>query len=114
MLKALALALLIATAPLPKDQQLLWGLMCFDEQSSELLAQVYNDSGQSLEDEVTDDLITQGKCLVIPEHALLRGYVVYEGVTIGNKKVIGMAPNPEGPPQLYGIEWVHLPQDNEA
>jgi hypothetical protein len=107
----LLVAWLIATAPAP---QLFWGLMCFSEGPAQLLAQVYNDSGQQLEDEVADDLVTQKLCVIVPEEAHLTGYIVYEGAIIGTKHVIGLAPNREGPPQLYGIEFVHLPQDDEA
>jgi hypothetical protein len=45
----------------------------------------------------------------------LIGYVVYEGARVGDKQVIGLAPNPEGPAQLFGLIWAkHLPQKNEA
>jgi hypothetical protein len=110
MLKMLLLMIALSGQP-----EAISGLLCYEEATSAQIAQFYVDGGQSLEDEVSDDAVTQGLCVRIDLRDPLIGYVVYEGARVGDKQVIGLAPNPEGPAQLFGLIWAkHLPQKNEA
>jgi hypothetical protein len=81
-----------------------WGVMCYTEEAAVKSALAFQEGGPDLQDEVVDHLINvEAACIRLSEEQALRGYVVYEGAEVGDKQVLGIAPNPEGPAQLFGL-----------
>jgi hypothetical protein len=110
----LGLAFLFAGIQMATAQDIgptpLFGVMCYTEEASVKIAAAYEEGGLDLQDEVVDHLINvENACVRIPEDSYLLGYVVYEGPVIGTSQVLGVAPNQEGPAQLYGVVTIPSP-----
>jgi len=83
--------------------QPLYGLLCFYEQAAEEVALAYQTGGLDLEDRVADALVEQDKCVRLERSQALEGHIVYDGKTFGKKQVVGVSPNGDGKPQLFGL-----------
>jgi hypothetical protein len=81
----------------------LYGLLCFAEQSADEVAFANQTGGFDLENIVANSLVEQNKCVRLERSEALEGHIVYEGKTFGQKQVIGVSPNDEGEPQLFGV-----------
>ena len=81
----------------------LYGLLCFSEQSAEEVAIANQTGGFDLEEVVANSLVEQTKCLRLERSEALDGHIVYKGKTFGQKQVVGVSPNEEGAPQLFGL-----------
>jgi hypothetical protein len=81
-----------------------YGVLCYTEEAAVKSALAYQEGGIDLQDEVVDHLINvDADCIRLSQLEALRGYIVYQGATVGDKTVLGVAPNPEGPAQLFGL-----------
>jgi len=87
----------------PASATPLYGLLCFSEQSAEEVAVANQSGGSNLEDVVADALVEQNKCIRLKRSEALDGHIVYAGRSFGKKQVVGVSPNEEGTPQLFGI-----------
>ena len=85
------------------QQETFYGLLCFTEMAAESVAQANFDGGLDLEDAVSDALVNGMTCVRLGRLQALSGYYAYEGKTIGEKKVIGISPNLQSAPQLFGL-----------
>ena len=83
--------------------QPLFGLLCFSEQSAEEVALANQTGGFDLEERVANALVEQDKCVRLERSQALEGHIVYDGKTFGKKQVVGVSPNGEGKPQLFGL-----------
>jgi hypothetical protein len=81
----------------------LYGLLCFSEQGADEVALANQTGGFDLEELVANSLIEQNKCVRLTRAEALEGHIVYEGKTFGQKQVVGVSPNEEGTPQLFGL-----------
>src|SRR4030095_1383510 len=86
----------------------LYGLLCFSEQSADEVALANQTGGFDLEEIVANSLVEQNKCVRLERSEALEGHVVYEGKTFGQKQVVGVSPNEEGKPQLFGLVSISL------
>jgi hypothetical protein len=88
--------------------QPLYGLLCFSEQSAEEVAIANQTGGFDLEEVVANALVEQDKCVRLERSQALEGHIVYDGKTFGLKQVVGVSPNGEGTPQLFGLISISL------
>ena len=92
----------------PASAMPLYGLLCFSEQSAEEVAFANQTGGFDLEDVVANALVEQNKCVRLERSEALDGHIVYEGKSFGQKQVVGVSPNAEGEPQLFGLVSITL------
>jgi hypothetical protein len=81
----------------------LYGLLCFTEQAAEEVAFANQTGGFDLEEVVANALVEQAKCVRLERSEALGGHIVYEGKSFGQKQVVGISPDEEGKPQLFGL-----------
>jgi hypothetical protein len=86
----------------------MYGLLCFSEQAADEVALANQTGGFDLEELVANSLVEQNKCLRLKRSEALQGHIVYEGKTFGQKQVVGVSPNEEGKPQLFGLVSIAL------
>jgi len=86
----------------------MYGLLCFYEQAADEVALANQEGGFDLEEAIASSLVEQSKCLRLGRSEALEGYIVYEGKTFGRKQVVGISPNKEGEPQLFGLVPISL------
>ena len=86
----------------------MYGLLCFSEESAEEVALANQTGGFNLEEIVANSLVEQNKCVRLERSEALEGHVVYEGKSFGRKQVIGVSPDDDGRPQLFGLVSISL------
>jgi len=119
---ALAVAALVSQPAAAQTSIHVWGVVCFTEAAAVASAEAFNEGGLDLQDEVIDHMVNvTGDCARISEANGVDGFVVYNGPVVGEKRVVGIAPDPHAGPVLFGLFNAddagppdHIPQDDEA
>ena len=86
----------------------LYGLLCFSEEDAEEVAIANQSGGLDREEAVANALVEQNRCVRLERSEALEGHIVYEGRAFGKKQVVGVSPNEEGKPQLFGLVSIAL------